>query len=234
MTTRPLKTDGWVPKPRTYVPETTFPVGHRWAGKRRCLAWSRRNGRQCNRIPMRNKTVCRSHGGAGGRPAKHGRYSIPAKIADAAIRALGDPRLLHSKEHIAILDARTRELLVRLPEEGIGVAEKEVSKGLDLVKKGVALGRMDCCRKGADRIERALASISLEANTWHEVRENFRLRDALVRTEQKWEIDAGLRVPVAEVLEVLRVMIVQVHRHIPDPAARHEFVEEVRKFYPQV
>ncbi len=33
-----------------------------WGG-RRCIAWSRRNGRRCRNAAMRRKAVCRLHGG---------------------------------------------------------------------------------------------------------------------------------------------------------------------------
>jgi hypothetical protein len=99
-----------VPKPVDFVPERTFPPGHRWAGKLRCQAWSRRQGRQCERIPMKGKRVCRSHGGAGGRPAKHGRSSLPAKVSEAYARMAGDPKSRELIEEIAILAARIQQL----------------------------------------------------------------------------------------------------------------------------
>jgi hypothetical protein len=77
-----MKTAPAAPKPRDLVPETCLEAWHRWAGKPPCHAWSHGNRRQCNRIPLRGKSICLSHSGAGGSPPRHGHFSLPAKLDD--------------------------------------------------------------------------------------------------------------------------------------------------------
>jgi hypothetical protein len=124
-TPKHMGTDPSGSKPADFVPEKTFPPGHIWEGKPRCQAWSHGNDRQCNRMPSKGKTVCRAHGAAGGRPPKHGRSSIPAKVSEAYARMAGDPKLRELNEEIAILGARIQQLLDQLDQLGESDPEAE-------------------------------------------------------------------------------------------------------------
>jgi hypothetical protein len=239
MSKKPMKTpdedepDFPVPKPVDFVPEWTFPLGHRWAGKPRCHAWSRRQGRQCERIPTRGKRVCRSHGGAGGRPPEHGRFAIPAKLLDAYIRATGDPSAMEQWQHIAVVDARIDELLAMTETDDPGPDAASISKALRLVQKGIRSGDIECCRRGADEIERALEPSRRDRAIWAEIRENLRVRDSLWRTRQKWLRDNRQVVSVAEFLEFIKTMHVLTWKYIRDPKDRQALIEELKRYLPR-
>lgn len=122
----PMKESGErTPKPSDFDPVEAFGPEHRWAGRPRCRAWSVNNGRQCRRLAMRGKRVCRSHGGAGGRAPVHGKYSIARQLSEAFEVAIMHPRLLSLRDEVAILTVRLADLIAQVqetepesPEEG--------------------------------------------------------------------------------------------------------------------
>lgn len=105
-----------IPKPDSFEPVETFGPGHAWAGRPRCRAWSPRNGRQCRRLAMRGKRVCATHGGKGGRPPIHGKYTIARALADAFEVAIMHPRLLSLRDEVAILTVRLSDLIARIAD----------------------------------------------------------------------------------------------------------------------
>lgn len=60
---------------------------------------------------MRSRTVCRSHGGAGGRPPIHGKYTIRGRLGQAYEQLMKHPEVLDLNDNIALLEARIGRLL---------------------------------------------------------------------------------------------------------------------------
>lgn len=82
-----------------------------------CGAHARSTGQPCQNAAMTNGR-CRLHGGKSlsgvAAPAfKHGRYSksLPTAIGERYQQALTDPELLSLRDEIALIDARTQEVL---------------------------------------------------------------------------------------------------------------------------
>ena len=133
----PIETPPRFRRPLDFHPEPFFPEGLRWAGMPRCQAWNRNKAMQCGKIPMSGKRVCRSDGGAGGRPPTHGKYAKVSKTLEAQLRMLPDPELLDLRPEFAILAARMNELMIRIDENACQFAGEKILKAAKLIRKGL-------------------------------------------------------------------------------------------------
>ncbi len=131
-------------KPDAFVPYSTFLKGERFPGRPRCIAWSSRNGRQCEQSPLKGKTICRSHGGAANNVGrhnpnyKHGKY-IKAlsghSWAARYVEHLDDPDRLSLTDEIALMRVRIEEILSQIDTTAtLDVLERLESEAIILLK----------------------------------------------------------------------------------------------------
>jgi hypothetical protein len=99
-------------------------------------------------MPMKGMTVCRSHGGAGGRPAKHGKYSGPARFHAAYRRAVGNPKAIDLKCEIALTELRIQQDPDELEKTG-GVEDPSVIlKDVAMIERGLDSADSELCKTG--------------------------------------------------------------------------------------
>lgn len=81
------------------------------------------NGEPCKAPAMKGKRVCRVHGGKGGRPPTHARYSksLPADLAERYEYFKSDPEILSLKPEIATARAFFERFANQL-QEGQGLS----------------------------------------------------------------------------------------------------------------
>lgn len=83
-------------------PSTTFEPGDE---PHRCCAKSKSTQNRCRQRVVPGRRVCRYHGGLGGRPPTHGRYSKDlGRFREAYQESLNDPGLMDLRETMALLD----------------------------------------------------------------------------------------------------------------------------------
>src|SRR4051812_36311018 len=72
-----------------------------------CISPAKSTGKRCKRAPVDGRSTCRSHGGAGGRPIVHGRYSeeLPERLRSGFLASLTDESLFDSTQTVALMDA---------------------------------------------------------------------------------------------------------------------------------
>ncbi len=71
----------------------------------RCTAHAKQTGARCTKPVVPGRSVCRYHGGLGGRPIVHGRYSKSLGSLRAAYEeSRNDPTLLELRDTLALLD----------------------------------------------------------------------------------------------------------------------------------
>jgi tetratricopeptide (TPR) repeat protein len=86
----------------------------------RCCAKSKTSGDRCKRSVVPGRKVCRYHGGLGGAPVKHGRYSQSVgRFREAYQEARSDPSLLDLRETLALLDVAVQRAAQRAAEGDI-------------------------------------------------------------------------------------------------------------------
>tara|TARA_R110002020_G_scaffold72355_4_gene186302 strand:+ start:697 stop:1377 length:681 start_codon:yes stop_codon:yes gene_type:complete len=92
-------------------PSTTYEPGDE---PFRCCAKSKQSGNRCKQKVVAGRRVCRYHGGLGGRPPTHGRYSKGlGRFQEAYQENLNDPNLLDLRESLALLDICVRRAVER-------------------------------------------------------------------------------------------------------------------------
>lgn len=97
----------------------------------RCRAKSKSSGERCTKTVVPGRTVCRYHGGLGGRPPSHGRYSLAlGRFREAYESSLEDPSLLDLRETLALLDLVVRQAAERA---GTGDTPELRSRALELL-----------------------------------------------------------------------------------------------------
>lgn len=95
-------------------PTTTYEPGDE---PRRCCAKSKTSQQRCKRTVVPGRRVCRYHGGLGGRPPIHGRYStVLGHFREAYQAARDDPSLTDLRETMALLDVVVQKAAERAAE----------------------------------------------------------------------------------------------------------------------
>lgn len=91
--------------------QTTFEPGDE---PRRCCAKAKSTGNRCGLWVVPGRRVCRIHGGLGGAPPKHGRYSKGlGRFREAYQEARNDPSLLDLRETLALMDVAVQRAVER-------------------------------------------------------------------------------------------------------------------------
>lgn len=95
-------------------PTTTYEPGDE---PNRCCAKSKGSGERCKKPVVPGRRVCRLHGGLGGRPVEHGRYSQGlGRFREAYQASLSDPGLLDLRETLAVLDVAVKRAAERVAD----------------------------------------------------------------------------------------------------------------------
>lgn len=212
------------PKPPDFVPEATFPPGHKRAGQPRCQAWGRQKGCQCMASPMRGKRTCRQHGGKspGGIASAswvHGRQSkyLPKRLQESYQESISDKELLALRHEISVIDARIVDLFKRVDigESGhLWLRSKEVLLQLrkalvsqDSKKVSEAIVELDdLIRKG-----------STDYGAWSEIENGIELRRRLVETERKRLVDMQQMITAEQAAAYLSAITLAVRENVSDP-----------------
>ena len=109
-------------------------------GPRTCGA-KRRGGGRCGSTALCPNGRCRLHGGRGGRPIKHGRYSQSlGRLAKAYEEARRDPTLFDLAEPIAILDALSKRAMERAADLDTPGFRKRALELFDAFRAATAAG----------------------------------------------------------------------------------------------
>ena len=227
MTENPTETSVKIPKPPDFRPEPIFPEGHRWVGMPRCQAWNRNTAAQCQKIPLRGKRVCRSHGGAGGRPPVHGKHSKAMKTLKASLRLLPDPELLNLKPELAILAARINELMIRIDENGCQYADKEILEAAQTIQRGIDKGEIGLCAMGLKELRKAIEPVQSDAAIGKEMLRNIRLMERITASVGRVQQKNGQAVPIQSVLSILRVVLEIVTTDVKDPQIRARIFSQI-------
>lgn len=214
------------PKPKDFVPEPTFPAGHKWAGKPRCTAWSSRHARQCNAQPMGRKTKCSAHGGrslagiasptltAGGRYSKY----IPAQLASKYDEARTDGDILSLNEDVALLRSFTFKYLSEMSAGDTHPAWIEAKKAYGEMSAAEAQGVAGIDKYMAARVK--LANI-IEPNYRAALAEGqvTRYIDQLGRIadkERRLILDRQQNITVERMMLLITAIAAVVKQHVDD------------------
>lgn len=220
-------------RPEGWKPEPTFSDG-RWIGHPRCTAWNARSNRQCRNLPMIGKTKCKYHGGASLRgiasPSwKTGRFSntIPARLTESFNLSLSNPDLLELRTEIALLDARTEDLLSHAQTGESGQLLSDLSDLADSVEIATQLQRTEknetkkheYAIQASEALNKLFAIIrggKKDFYVWQEIKDNLETRRRLVETERRRLIDMQTMVTSEQAISLMQALSLAVRNNVSD------------------
>lgn len=198
-----------------------------------CTAKSKRSGEQCRRAASTGRSTCRMHGGT--QPVglaspnwTNGRYSrvLPKRLLEDVKASLADPNKLALSSELALLDARTSDLLLRVESGESGQAWRAL---------GSAWQQYETASRSLDTIgvARAIATIGdlitrgyADSAAWSEVSALIERRRKLVETERKRQISDRQMVTTDQALALLALLVTAVQQHVHDDDALRAITDE--------
>ena len=148
---------------------------------------------------MKGKTVCRLHGGAGGRPPKHGKYSGLARLHAAYRPAAGRPIEFDLKPGIALIVFRIQQRFHPLNRLGGTVDQEEILDAVAAIRQRADRTDLGHCAAGLAILEAAAEKTNEERKPWKRMRKDMNAERRLVEAEWRWKILNQQMVPVEEV-----------------------------------
>jgi hypothetical protein len=200
-----------------------------------CRAKSKRSQRRCRRHATPGAAVCRMHGGKTPRGSasihfRTGRHSkfIPARLAAKYRDATKDPELLSLRSELALLDARTAELLGR-----VDTGESEAL--WDTLQKEWAAFRRSRALGDVPKMHQAIAALDLlmdrqhtDHAAWREIGEGIEQRRKLVESEQKRLIALQQVITAESALTLMGTLVDIVTTHVRDQPTLAQIVADLQ------
>jgi hypothetical protein len=157
---------------------------------------------------------------------KSGRYSrhLPKHLAAAYETAMHDPELVSQRAELALLDARTAELLERLDMDALPDwseledAWNQVKSAGEWTAKRVAEARMD------DLLERG----TVQPQQWKELYEVINLRRRVATSEMRRLQLLNQTISAEQAMTLVRLLIDAVRRNITDPKQLQAIQDDLR------
>jgi len=182
--------------------------------------------RHCRNQVVRGYAVCRMHGARGGAPLKS-KFLVVEHLLEKYNRLLGSPNLLSLASELALVCARTEQLMAYLENPDLVAANAKLRDAASKIERGIIIGKSSMVHEGLFDLRAALDPINAEEWTWHKLQENIELARRLTDSERRWLAQAEQTVPVQQVLEFAVMMQRITLKYIKDPVDRMEYGREV-------
>jgi len=182
--------------------------------------------RHCRNQVVRGYPVCRMHGARGGAPLKS-KFLVVEHLLEKYNRLLGSPNLLSLSSELALVSARTEQLMAQLEDTDLVAANARLRNAAAKIERGIITGVHAVIHEGLFELRSAMDPINAEEWTWHQVQENVELARRLSDTERHWLTQAEQTVPMQQVLEFAVMMQRITLKYIKDPVDRMEYGREV-------
>lgn len=180
----------------------------------------------CRNQVVRGYPVCRMHGARGGAPPKS-KFLVVEHLLEKYNRLLGSPNLLSMASELALVSARTEQLMDQLEDTDLVAANSKLRSAAAKIERGIITGVHATIHEGLFELRSAMDPINAREWTWHQVQENVELARRLVDTERRWLAQGEQTVPVQQVLEFAVMMQRITFKYIKDPVDRIEYGREV-------
>jgi hypothetical protein len=212
------------PKPNDFMPEPVFPSEHRYAGYKRCKAWSLRNGRQCGSLCMVGKEVCYQHGGASPYGIAspnwvHGRSSkyLPVRMHETYLASMGDKELLALRHEISVIDARIDDLFQRVDIGESGHLWLKTKEALLLLRKVLIKWDTNKLHELLIELDDLTKDGITDYSAWNEIGMQIELRRRLVETERRRLVDMQQMITAEDAANYLTAITLAVRENVSDP-----------------
>lgn len=199
--------------------------------------------RRCRNKPAPGFTVCRMHGALGAASqAGIGKFFVANQIAKAYNRVLNHPQLLSLGQEMALLTARTDDLMEMLETHDARAAAAELPAVLAMLEalyldmrakpEDFVVVYIKGFRHILNLLTEVLDPIRIEHALWHEVRENVEAVRRISDTERRWLQSNDQLIPAGQVVEVILTMQRITLKYIRAPQDRISFANDMRSLIP--
>lgn len=234
------------PKPPNFKPEPEYEANHPWFGNRRCQAWSRSAGRQCNTQAVPNRDFCRYHGGkspegiaaphfrvaSNHRNRKSSRYLKGVRLDDY-IAAYEDPDLLSLQDAIAQCDVEIAACNRRIDSQESATGWIAIRDIIPLMRKAVNAGdavefaRLLAHMEGIVKGHIGSAMASKEKADWMQLRGNLSTKERQIRLETKKVVEKErVKVWIGALLSSFRTAL---EYHVDDQKVRIDVLSKTQR-----
>ena len=205
-------------------------------GKPRCHAHSKRSGKQCGSVRIRDKEVCHYHGGkslegAANPNFKNGRYDRflqSGKFGERARRFLNDPDVLSLLPNLAIVDARISEILESLTAPRAIAAWDEIGETVQALERGRARGDKEVQAAALARlIQIGKFGRTLSANM-RELIHQQEQRRKLVETEARRQASEEATITYERAASLFHYWLDVLFRHVADRETRAAIMQDIK------
>lgn len=226
-----------VPKPKDYEPEDSFPDGHKYAGRRRCKAWSGNSGRQCLKLAMNGRNVCRSHGGATprGQDSPHfktGKFSraFTGKPIGERIKAVSQADdLVSLREAIGVGYIRLEELLTELDDGAFPDLTSLVALHGQMLT-AISKGDANLMSISIQSFGRIIADRSDRDRLWREIQKTQEHIKRLSEAERRMTTEVGGTISIEAVVLLAQLLALEfrsvIETMVADVGLRTEMLQE--------
>ncbi len=186
----------------------------------RCTATAKSTGKPCRKTPVEGRSTCRRHGGAGGRPILHGRYSeeLPARISARVNASLNDPTLTDNVQMIAAMDGLVREQAARAADLDTPEFRKQACERLATVRELIVDGKdpIDALEPLGALLERGLSQVVAE----HRLFQLFERVDVRIADLNRTKLAKSNAINSVDLVSVLQALLAAIQRLAPPELAK--------------
>jgi len=186
---------------------------------------------------MKGKEVCYHHGGKSlvsiAQPQyKHGRYSkyMPQRMLERFEAGQKDTELLALRTEIAILDARTEDLLKRVDSGESGELWRQLREAQRRLHEARRIQDGEAIAAAVTEIDGFISRGMADYAIWNEITGNFEKRRRLTESEAKRLIAAQQTLSVEEAMLFLTVLTDSVRRNVTDRDALRAISEDISRY----
>jgi hypothetical protein len=111
--------------------------------------------RHCRNQVVRGYPVCRMHGARGGAPLKS-KFLVVEHLLEKCNRLLGSPNLLSLASELALVSARTEQLMAQLEDTDLVAANGRLRAAAAKIERGIMVGNSSVTHEGLFELRAAL------------------------------------------------------------------------------
>lgn len=211
-------------RPRVW-PEEMITVGV--VTYRRCRGTNQGNGLRCKRPCLTGKDFCPKHGGRMGSGVdnpnfRRGLYSdaLPPRLRKRYIETLNDPNRLALDEQMAVLEARTEDLLTRVDTGESGQIWIDLQSAWGEMAAARRRKDAEATAEALERIGRLISRGYADHRAWADVRDTIQDLRRVKESERKRLVEAQETLTLQQAMALVTALQESIKRNVTDPHIR--------------
>lgn len=184
--------------------------------------------RSCKNYALPGCSVCRMHGGKGGRPPSQ-KYILPSQIQRTYNRILQSGKMVDLSHEIAIIGSRIEQLMKLLDEFDSQINAQRARDAVEQMEGALLSGNRSTQFAALDQLRSALSPMEATNLIWHQLNDQIEIARKTILSQHKILHENRQMVTMEEVVELLVYFQRIVFRYITNPADRKALSLELRE-----